>query len=399
LRFQQQRATVKNEKGFVLVLALMSLLFLTLLGLSAMSTSVFDIKIGANDYSSKKAFFVAEAGWNEFKARFKTGEITDNAPTETNWMLFIAPAEARAKEIGYIKNPGQTYIQSVQSQFDYATMVTHKVENNKVVTRAGHPVYVATSHGWSGEANKVVQVTFHKSPNLDPPGALYSKTSVFVKGSSTHIIGNDVCQVVNPINKPGIITTSDTIAISGSPVIEGTPEDMITRSPLNLQLGEYVTYLKDYANISYSYMKNQTLTGVDFGSLSSGGKTDVPVKPTDPLSEPNIVYFNMNIVNTIKLAGSSHGEGILLVDGNLELNGGFAWYGIIIVTGALTFTGGGEKNITGGVLAGEMTSLEVEVSGNTAILYCSEVMDFLKNRVPAFKTANWKQVYKGGSGG
>ena len=71
----------------------------------------------------------------------------------------------------------------------------------------------------------------------------------------------------------------------------------------------------------------------------------------------------------------------------------FSWYGIIIVTGALTFTGGGEKNITGGVLAGEMTSVEVEISGNAAILYCSEVWKYLRNRVPAFKIVHWRQLY------
>jgi hypothetical protein len=154
-------------------------------------------------------------------------------------------------------------------------------------------------------------------------------------------------------------------------------------------LGDYVNYLKEYANITYSFMGDKTLTGLDFGALTGGSWTEDPLKPA---GDPNVVYFNMNDVNTIKLAGGCHGAGILLVNGNLEINGRFAWYGIIFVTGALTFTGGGEKNITGGVLAGEMTSLEVDIAGNAAVLYCSEVWKYLKGRVPAFKVAHWRRL-------
>jgi hypothetical protein len=377
---------VKSENGFILVLTLVMLLVVTLLGFSAMSASVFEVKIGANDLTSKKAFYVAEAGWNEFTARFKTGEIQDYASTNTGWKRFIAATEERAKGIGYDSgNTDQLYIPSSQSRLDYAVVVTHKVDGSKVMTKAGYPVYVARSHGWSGEGYKVVEVTLNKCPNLDPPGALYSKTSIYVKGTSTYINGNDFC---GGPSKPGIITTTDTIGTSGGPFVDGLPP-MEKHSPLNLPLGDYVNYLKEYANVNYSYMDNKTLTGLDFGGLAGGSKTTEPLKPA---GGPNVVYFNMNTVNTIKLAGGCHGVGILLVDGNLEINGRFAWYGIIFVTRALTFTGGGEKNITGGVLAGEMTSLEVNIAGNTAILYCSEVWKYLKDRVPAFKIAQWRRL-------
>ena len=104
----------------------------------------------------------------------------------------------------------------------------------------------------------------------------------------------------------------------------------------------------------------------------------------------NIVYFNMHGLNTIKLAGQSHGAGLLLVDGNLELNGGFTWYGVIIVTGALDYTGGGEKNVTGGVLTGETTAVQVDVGGDAGIMYCSEVADKLRKVVSPLRMTRWK---------
>jgi hypothetical protein len=377
---------MKAEQGFALVFSLMILLMVTLLALGAINTSVLDVKIGANDLTSKKAFYVAEAGWNEFTARFKTGEIRDLAPANTAWKIFLASDVRRAAGIGYdLNNTNHGYVQTVQNQLDYAVQIRHLVENFNVVTRAGHPVYVATSHGWHGEGKKTVEVLLNQSPGLDPPSALYSKTSVSVKGHSTIVDGSDYCGVQN---RPGIITTTDTIASSGSPVIDGFPPEILN-STLNLPLDEYVNYLKDYANYTYSYIGDRTLTGMDWGSLTGGESTSDPLIPT---GNANIVYFNMNAVNTIKLAGGSHGEGILLVNGNLEVNGGFAWYGIVIATGALTFTGGGEKNITGGVLAGNMTSVEVDVAGNVGILYCSDVLRYLRQRVPTFRISHWRKL-------
>jgi hypothetical protein len=290
---------VRKEKGFILVLTLVMLLVVTLLGFSAMSASVFDVKMGASDLTSKKAFYVAEAGWNEFTARFKAGEIEDHDSANTHWKRFMAPTEERVRQIGYDPgNPDQLYIQSSQSALDYAVGVAHQVDNFKVVTKAGHPVYVVRSHGWSGEGNKVVEVTLHRCPSLDPPGALYSKTSIYVKGSSTYINGNDFCGVSN---RPGIITTTDTIGTSGTPVIDGLPP-MEIHSPLNLGLSDYVSYLKDYANVNYSYMDDKTLTGLDFGGLTGGGRTSDPLKP---IGSPNFVHFNMNTVNTMVILKST----------------------------------------------------------------------------------------------
>lgn len=379
---------MRNARGFALVLSLILLLMVTLLALGAMNTSVLDIKIGSNDLISKKAFYVAEAGWNEFTARFKTGEIRDLAPANTNWRIFLAANVQRAQGIGYNQsNIHHGYVQTLQNELDYAVQVRHLVENFNVVTKAGQPVYVATSYGWHGEGQKTVEVFLNQSPGLDPPSALYSKTSIHVKGSSTIVDGRDHCGVQN---RPGIITMSDTISVSGSPVIDGVPPQA-THSGLNLPLDEYVNYLKDYAspNNTYTYIGNRTLTGMDWGSLRGGGNTSTPLRPT---GDANVVYFNMNAVNTIKLAGGCHGEGILLVNGNLEVNGGFAWYGIVIATGALTFTGGGEKNITGGVLAGNMTSVEVDLAGNVGILYCSDVLRYLRQRVPTFRISHWRKL-------
>jgi hypothetical protein len=100
-----------------------------------------------------------------------------------------------------------------------------------------------------------------------------------------------------------------------------------------------------------------------------------------------MVYFNMH-GSTIKLAGGSSGCGTLIVEGNLNVNGGFLWYGPVIVTGTITFSGGGDKNITGGVMSGS-TVESADIGGNIYILYCSIAIKKQTDDLPSV-LLNWK---------
>jgi hypothetical protein len=79
-----------------------------------------------------------------------------------------------------------------------------------------------------------------------------------------------------------------------------------------------------------------------------------------------------------------------LVDGDLNVNGGFQWYGIILVTGSVVFSGGGEKNVTGGILAGGTVSADV-VGGDASIVYCSQAGN-QPNDLPLI-TLRWVELF------
>ncbi len=53
---------LKNEKGVALVIALMMLIVLTFIGISSISSSVFETKISGNERVESSAFYAAEGG-------------------------------------------------------------------------------------------------------------------------------------------------------------------------------------------------------------------------------------------------------------------------------------------------------------------------------------------------
>jgi len=61
-----ERNHIKNQKGVSLVIALMILLVLTLIGISAISTTTFETNIAGNVRLYNRAFYTADAGVDYF---------------------------------------------------------------------------------------------------------------------------------------------------------------------------------------------------------------------------------------------------------------------------------------------------------------------------------------------
>ena len=388
-----------DEKGIVLVLGMLLLLLATLIGISALNTSTYDLIISGNERASVQAFYVAEAGVNEFMGRFRAGaanQISDSDPSNPAWKLLLAKYPGKgATQIGYVSEDPNS-IPSLQNQMDFGVEIKHKMdETNQVIKYAGIPIYMLKSYGFTVDGgNKVLEVELIKSPGYDPPSALYSEMPMHIHGSSAYINGTDACGTTN---KPGITTTTATtppITESGNPLINGSPPKVTQASsppPINLPIKEMLDYLKGDANFKYSYNENQTLTGYSDGwGAPTSSDTTVPITYTGPM---NIVYFNMQGTQTLKLAGDSHGAGILLVEGNLEIDGGFTWYGIILATGAVKCAGSGQKNVTGGIMAGGNATIGISIDENTGILYCSDVSNKLKDIIPPLKITRWREIF------
>jgi hypothetical protein len=154
---------------------------------------------------------------------------------------------------------------------------------------------------------------------------------------------------------------------------------------MNIDVQAMINNLKKYQN--YSYVVNgQTLTGMNWGSPTPGATQQSP----SSCSATNVVYINTNSTY-VRLSGGSSGCGILLVEGDLNLQGGFQWHGVILATGSITFTGGGEKNVTGAVLAGGTAAVDL-VGGNANIIYCSTAIRQPTDNMPLI-TLRWAEIF------
>ena len=381
-----------NQKGVIMVLGLLLLTVLTILGISAVSMVVFDTKISANYDAANQAFYTADSGIEDVKTRL-TGSgpsvITDNEPENPDWMVVIGTAE-RASQKGL---SSATRMDKLEPSLDYFVIVTHKINSSSVTlkwgdanldglseenTTQGANIYVVTSEGRSKEgSSRTLQAEVTKS-SIIVPAAIYTKADTKIQGTSTKILGNDACGTTG---KPGIVTMG-AITTSGNPTVTGNPTGEVENSTQDVDINSIISSFKSDANYTYDVPGGTDMSGINWG-------TPFVVSQDEPstCSVKNVVYFNAH-GSTVKLTGGSSGCGVLMVEGNLEANGGFNWNGLILVTGSVTFLGGGNKNITGGLMSGSKVDSDT-IGGNITIIYCSTAIKQQTTDLPSI-LLNWK---------
>jgi hypothetical protein len=165
--------------------------------------------------------------------------------------------------------------------------------------------------------------------------------------------------------------------------VTGSPAFQYQGASVNI--AALVNAFKGQADAAYTFASNTTVTGMSWGTPTAGATQTAPLS----CSESHIVSYDMG-GRSLKLSGGTQGCGLLLINGDLEINGNFAWYGPVLVTGSITYTGGGNKNISGALLSGGSAIADV-IGGNATILNCSTAITAATQNSPLLRL-NWQQL-------
>ena len=100
----------------------------------------------------------------------------------------------------------------------------------------------------------------------------------------------------------------------------------------------------------------------------------------------------------LSISGSGEGQGILLVEGNLDVQGRIDFYGPVIVTGGVNVRGTGSDDVKfyGGILAQNVTLDDSRLTGNATVNYssCAIKRALQGSAIPTpLKERSWVQLY------
>lgn len=206
---------------------------------------------------------------------------------------------------------------------------------------------------------------------------------VTVTGNST-VSGNDLMPPAwgsAAISCPGLdsvagVRYSGTLTQGGSSTISGDPPK---------QYDPTLDSTNIFGNATFEQLKalrTLTLTG-DISGLApvatgTPPRCDASVQsnwgaPADPLS-PCFNYFPIIYKQgDLSLSGTGEGQGILLVEGNLQAQGRIDFYGPVLVTGEVDIRGTGSSatKFYGGVIAQDVSLDDSRLSGNATVNYSS----------------------------
>lgn len=377
-----------NERGFALVAAVFALVIIAALVTGAFFAARQEMRTGRSSQTFQRAFSAAEAGLNNTIVQWNTGAWNGMAVGDS------------ADTTGTL--PGNTG--------SYAAVV-RRLNNELFLIRT-----VGTDPSQASQRTLATLVRLLKI-NMNFPASLTTRGDLRLGGSSL-LDGRDAspsgwaCPFTTPDTLPGVttpdpsrITTSGCSAPGGDyRCIIGDPDvkrDTTINDSTFFKFGDL-----DWAELVAMATKNYPPG--DIGPLNQvqpiGTATTCVTEVLDNWGEPYrpgtvlgcLNYFPIIYINgNLQLAGG-RGQGILLVEGDLRVEGGFEFFGPVIVRGVLRTQGTG-GHFNGGVMAANVDLTEQSsILGDAVITYSScAVSEALKFNAPGrmLRERSWAEIF------
>jgi hypothetical protein len=351
------------RSGFALATALLSLGLIGALVTGTFFIARYEQRTGTDVLSATRAFTVAELGVDAAMTRW-----------DREWNVTMQRGDRRTAH---------------PTDLEAASAITE-------VVRLDNQLFLVSSEGRSGPARRVVRryvALTVPEPTLTSAAALGGAATI---EGTTQIDGTDRAPdgwfCPDPESPVAGIATPDSalVATSGctlGPCVKGTPPitpDSALRAP--------VAFLR-VGDLDWSELARRASVTVE-GTVSPRpsereGACDVedphnwgdPQRPGDGVC-PN--HFALVHASSDLTIDGGRGQGILLVDGDLTIQGGFDFAGMVMVRGAL-HSGGSGARITGALTVGAADSSTVSTLRELVVHFsrCAVYAAMLGSALPA----------------
>ncbi|MDZ4806545.1 MAG: pilus assembly PilX N-terminal domain-containing protein [Candidatus Eisenbacteria bacterium] len=426
---EQQARTGANERGNVMVGALLMLLLISAMGVSYVALSKTETGIAGSEKRHVQSMFSAEAGVAEAVMRMSSSDSTiyfgqdPNTTPTPGWGRYMVQSNGNSSQDpsydatlsdslsndgdGTIDESGEYYaevlsVQDNANRLPYPWVrVSYRLDASRNVILygdhdlnaatdprpnlvRGFPIIKVASEGNQGTSQRLIEVEAVRAPFTVPNAAIYSESDNFkFNGTQFLISGQDW----DPV--------TDTV-VPGSSEVQGIET---TANPTNIinQLGNNqtnnvegsgaepsvavatVNYDIDALIAQYSPLADNVHAG---GTVSNGQIPD-----WGGWNDYRIVHVTADL----HITGDVVGGGLLLLEGDLTCTGQFTWYGLIINTGEIAFSGGGAGIHLFGALMSEGGISTNTVGGNADIKYSSEALSKLTAFNP-YRVSAWTEL-------
>jgi hypothetical protein len=361
----------RNERGIALAVAIFALVVVGGLVAAAFFVGVQEQRVGRNTIKLGQAFAAADGGAEAVVANWSAGVYNNIAVGDS-----IDPATSA--------RPG--------SALTRVALANSAGWYRSTVKRINTELYLVRVEGFSQDstARQAVGVMVRlKTIQINVNAALKTRGSVRVGGSS-EIDGTDQtpsgwsgCPSLRP-TQPGLrLTSSDSANIqsggcTGYSCITGSPKIQTDNTITSTSLTTFGDLgFDDLRALASKVLPAGTYTGIaptcSVAGCLSGTCTTTDAKnwgsPLAP-SSPCGTYFPIIWIDGSANINGNYGQGILIVNGDLSVQGGFEFYGPVIVRQTLSTTGTG-GHFNGGVIAANTDLGAITVLGDAVINYSS----------------------------
>lgn len=379
----------QDERGIALAVAIFALVIVGALVAGAFFAGTQEQRVGENARRMQQSFGVAEVGAAQQVATWDpaTRNITPVFPAGAV-TLADAPSVSGVYGGRILKLNENLYLIDVTAQDS--------------MSRSGRLRATGGARQRVGLLTRVMPLQMNIQASLTTQGGANLTGNAAVDGHDHTPPGWVDCDAVDS-SKAGI-RVNGPVTTSGNAVVDGDPPVMQDQ---NLKDSTFT----QYGDVSYSQLAaratvvvqpqniktqpslnaNGTCNKADFRNWGDG------INPNGPCGN----YFPIIYVpgaNGTTILNGVQGQGILLVDGNLEVQGSYEFFGIVIVRGSLKTSGGGatDAHFWGTVMA-QNVDLELQnLSGKATLNYSKcAILQALQMSQPVapMVSRGWTQLF------
>jgi hypothetical protein len=374
----------RSRRGFALAVAIFAIVVIgTLIG-GIFFASMQQQRMARNQQLQANAMGAAEYGMNRTVAVDWRGGTWNTMP------------------VGRVDSTSNTY-------------TSHGASARVRVTRIGNanvPLFLVASEGSAGTIlgararRRTANVISLQPFDIDVLGALTTRGATKIGGSS-FIDGRDTnfsgwsCPATGP-DMPGIATGDSSLitqsgcngytCVAGSPKIQPNVAAQDTSTYFDFGNGIQWAQLTAMAKIVSGSPTGPSVIGGVCNTGAAGNWGD-PNRAT-PAGACEDYFPILYAPGDLQLTGGI-GQGILLVEGNLHVTGGFKFYGPVIVRQDLDTQGTG-GHFNGGVMAANVNLAQNVVLGNAVITYSSCILQKVlqSSALPTLMASRpWAELY------
>ena len=377
----------RNERGIALSVVLFALVVLGVLVGGSLFIGTQEQRMGENTRRLEQSFGVAEYGLADRLRNWRTDSI-NQMPTFPTDSLRVGPTT--------VANRSGTFGGWIYKLNDNLFMLN---------LTGGDTMSVAGRVIGGGARQQLALITRLRPIAVDIQASLTTKGNVKLTGNAA-VNGADAiptgwvdCSAPGT-PKAGVRTDGGTVTTGGGSTVTGVP-------PVNNDPSITDSTFTQFGEISYSDLAAMASITLPPGTYKtepvlSGGVCDRSVatnwgdgmNPTLPCGS----YLPIIHITGDATLNGVQGQGVLLVDGGLSVQGSFDFYGITIIQGDLKTSGGGisEAHFWGGVLARNADVDVNTLSGKATLNYssCAIKKALQATALPTVLVSRgWSQLY------
>jgi len=337
------KQVLKNERGMALAIAIVALVVVGALIAGALFSGTQEQRVAENVRRSQASFGVAEEGIYDIIRNW-----SDPTTKATYAGLYPYPAVAPSKSTWTIQ---QKTAASRTGSYNGTIMKLN--DELYLIDMTGQDTMSLAGRIRGGGASQRMGLIARIRPLAVNIQAAVTSGGTNLVAGNVNINGTDSVPTgwagcpPKDSTKAGIrMQVGDSISKTGNARITGQPP--VIHDPT----------LKDsnfsvYGDVTYDQlaaMATITLPGQNFansiGPAVTNGACDYAVptnwgSPTTPAGPCGNYFPIIHLTGTVSTINGLEGQGMLLVDGSLDIQGGFQFYGITIVRGSVKTAGGG----------------------------------------------------------